>query len=108
MPSPAGAPDAWRAETHSNVPLPNTRILHPHEPCRVQKPVYAAKHVFAEPVGCENQVTPPRRRCSGSRTRARCCWSRISIQSRRSERAVRTNRSATPLACGARNGVRTV
>jgi hypothetical protein len=38
-------------------------------------------------------------RCSGftntSRTRARCCWFRISIQSRQSERAVRTNRSAS-------------
>ena len=33
-------------------------------------------------------------------------WLRISSQSRHSERAVRTNRSATPFACGVRNGVR--
>ena len=32
----------------------------------------------------------------------------ISNQSRHSDRAVRTNRSATPFACGARNGVRTI
>ena len=47
--------------------------------------------------------------CNGPRThariRSRCCWFRISSQSRHSERTVRTNRSATPLAWGARNGV---
>jgi len=43
-----------------------------------------------------------------SRIRSRCCWFRSSSQSKHSERAVRTNRSATPLACGARNGVRSI
>ena len=51
-------------------------------------------------------------RCNGSRTPREyaqgAAWFRMSSQSRHSERTVRTNRSATPLACGVRNGVRTI
>jgi hypothetical protein len=51
-------------------------------------------------------------RCSDQRRREgtwwRCARLRTSSQSRHSERTVRTNRSATPFACGARNGVRTI
>jgi len=42
------------------------------------------------------------------RTCSRCGSFRISSQSRHSERIVRTKRSATPFACGVRNGVRTI
>jgi hypothetical protein len=51
-------------------------------------------------------------RCSDQRRREgtwwRCARLRTSSQSRHSERTVRTNRSATPFACGARTGVRTI
>jgi hypothetical protein len=58
--------------------------------------------------GARLQIAGNGFRASRSRTCSRCWRFGISRQSRHSERTVRLNRSATPFACGARNGVRMI
>jgi hypothetical protein len=120
---------------HGCVRRSLVRAPKPDRPCRVRKPRHATREyswttpprrsrreIRASP-NADADAAPARLVTGGAsdstrswpvpvvvvdehfKIRSRSCWFRISSQSRHSVRTVRTNRSATPLACGARNGV---